>query len=405
MKEALIFETVRTAKASSEEDGGLTSIKPIELLSPLVETILTSKNLAKSSINELIIGCATQRQEQGCTLALALCSSLGLDKHTASSMISKGRASAFEAIEVTALKTIGTKAKLGLAVTVHSSSRHSDMLVENMLLDDPKLYRQMSYIPLNLAADSLATMRGFSRRDLDQYALLSHQKASKAYQNGYFKRSLKSLRDNLDQPLLSYDELVKQNISMEDLAKVRPFYQIADPSTLAKAYDYFDCLDKIHHFHHGGNSAPDADAAATVLIGNKAAMKEYGLQARAKIRSLSFSGQKEEHPFSAQKSAVELALQEAKLEIGDIDLFEVDEAYAALALNFIDQFEINAEVINVNGGSIATGEANGTTAIFMLTHLLDELERREARLGLITQYIEHNQVQCLIIERLGDENL
>jgi acetyl-CoA C-acetyltransferase len=402
MKNLYIFDSIRTARTSPTVEGGLSRFKPLDIMRPLINYLLSSKTLSKNSVDDLIIGSCTQIELQGSHFAAALRHVSGLSPRCQSTMLSNGRASAFSSLQAAMAKVGSNQANLCLVGSLQSSSHQAQVLENNLLLEDPSLYQQINYIPLSLAADCLSTLKGYSRRDLDQYAFDSHQKANQSFVSGKAKQSLIILRNSFGQAVASYDELVKENITMEDLAKNSPFYELPNSQSPLRAYREFEDLNKLIHLHHKGNSTRNVDAASLTLLGSQEAIKEHGLVPRARIRSIametSTANDKQHFPFSALQNATNKALQHSNLTIEDVELFEVDESYAAFALNYIDHFNLDLQKVNVNGGSLATGEARGTTAHFMMTSLIDELERRKKRIGLLTHLDEYNQAYCLVIE-------
>ncbi len=402
MKDIYIIDTLRSPKASTEEEGGLISLKPVDILVPLLKHSISTNSLSTDAVEEIIIGCASQVELQGSQLANAARALSGLSPLCKSVMVNGGRVSSFNSLEVASAKIASQQTSLCIVGAINAQTKQHAYMFNNMLQDDPALYRKLNYIPLQLAADCLATLKNFTRRDLDQYAFNSHKKANAAYLEGKLKKSLLTLRDSLNRPIASYDELIKENLTMEELADNRPFYERESYDLLNKTYKSILQLNSINHLHHADNSAKGADGASIFLLGSKEAATENGLIPQARIRSVSFATPSGNDLFSAQKNATLKALASARLEIEDIELFEIDESFSALALNFIDQFRLNPEKVNVNGGSIATGEAYGTEALFMISSLVDELQRSQKRLGLITLYGELDSAYCMIIELCGE---
>ncbi len=266
---------------------------------------------------------------------------------------------------------------------------------------DPETNSQTAFVPQGIGADLIATLEGFSREDLDNYAVQSQQRAANAREHGYFAASLVPVKDTLGQTLLAQDEFIKPNTTLEGLAGLKPaFEQMGSMGFDQVAIARYPQLERIVHVHHAGNSSGIVDGAAAVLIGSEAAGREHGLTPRARIVATALSGADPTIMLTGPMPATRKALAKANLTIDQIDLFEGNEAFAAVVLRFMKEMRVPLEKVNVNGGAIALGHPLGATGAMILGTLIDELHRRQLRYGLATLCVGGGMGIATIVERI-----
>lgn len=403
MKDCFIYDCVRSPRGKGKDSGSLHTIKPIELGGQILQAILQRKNIPSTAIEDVILGNATSLGEQGGSFAKACALHAGFSHTVPGLTINRACASSLEALNLSASKVMCGQNQLLIASGVESMSRVPLGLDGGPLIIDPEVSIKNQFIPQGVAADLLASLKRYSRRDLDQWAVVSHKRASMAQDRGAFKNSLHAIKDKLANSQLSYDELVRVSTSMESLANLNPsFKELGSQIGFDhRALSRYPELEKINHLHHPGNSSPFADGAGAILVGNARMAKKYNLKALAKIRAFATSSSDPTVMFKGMNNATQLALKQAGLDIEDIDLFEVNETFSAVVLNTIDEFNLDPEIVNVNGGAIAFGHPLGATGVMLVTSAIDELIARDQRLALITMGTFAGMGVTTIIERIA----
>jgi len=401
MRDAYIFDAVRTPRGLGKKKGSLYEVSPIELLMTVFKALEERNRLDTSQIEDVILGCATPIGEQGADIARIAALYAGWGVKIAGVTLNRFCASGLEACNLCAVKIMAGIEDLVVAGGVESMSRVPMGSDGGAWYQDPKVNNAISFIPQGISADLIATLEGFTREDVDQFALMSHQKAAHATREGYFKHSMIPVRDINGIILLGYDELIREDASLEAMAGLNPSFVIPgqmgfDDTALRK----YPKLEKINHVHHAGNSSGIVDGAAVLLIGSEEKGKELGLKPRAKFKSMAVVGEEPTIMLTGPIPASRKALKKAGMTINDIDLFEVNEAFASVVLKTVKDLDIDQEKVNVNGGAIAMGHPLGITGGMLLNILLDELERRDKQTGLCTLCVGGGMGIATIIERV-----
>lgn len=402
MEDVFIFDAIRTPRGKGKPEGHHHTIRPVQLGAHVLKEIIKRQKIPSSAVEDILFGCVTQIGEQGGCLAKA--SALEAEfSHTVSGVtINRFCASGLEAVNLAAARIKCAQEELLIAGGVESMSRVPMGSDGGALMMDPTTAHISNYIPQGVSADLIANLNRYGRRDLDQWAVRSHQRASIAQDGGFFKNSIVPVKSPLDQSYLAYDEMVRSSTNMENLAKLKPsFARFGNEYGFnQRALKKYPQLEFIEHFHHPGNSSSIVDGASAVLMGSQIVAKKYGLKPRAKIRAWANVGTEPTIMLTGPAPASLKALQKADLSLEDIDLFEINEAFASVVLKYMDDLQIPEEKINVNGGAIALGHPLGATGAMLLGTALDELERRDKRLALITLCIGGGMGIATIIERV-----
>ncbi len=401
MIDAVIFDAVRTPRGKGKQNGSLYEVKPIQLLQTVLEAIRKRNELDTKNINDLFVGCATPTGDQGANIAKAALLYSGWDQSVPGMQINRFCASGLESVNLAAMKIRAGWGNLVLAGGVESMSRVPMNSDGGAMLYDPSVISQTGHIPQGVSADLIASIEGITRDEVDAFALSSQQRAFHAQSNGYFDSSIIPVYDQNGLLILSRDEYIRPDCSLDGLGALNPSFEtIGKMGYDAVGQGKYPFLDHVHHVHTAGNSSGIVDGASLVLLGTKKKGKELGLKPRARILSavtvsveptLMLTG-----PTPASKKALEYAGMESK----DIDLWEMNEAFAAPVLKFQKDMGIDPDKLNVNGGAIALGHPLGATGAMLLGTLLDELERRNLSTGLVTMCIGGGMGISTVIERI-----
>ena len=400
--EALIFDTVRTPRGKGKRDGSLYDIKALDLLTTVFKAVKDRNNLDTSYVEDAIIGCVTQLGEQSGDVAKTAAIAAGYDNDVAGVTLNRFCGSGLESVNQAAAYVMSGQVDLLVAGGLESMSRHQMGSDGSGLLTDPSMITGHLIVPQGISADLICSLYGYSREDLDRFAVASHQRAVIAQANGYFDRSIIPVIDINGQLVLDRDETVRPETTMESLARLKPVFEMAGvqagfDSIAIQAYPE---LETMHHFHHAGNSSGIVDGASLALIGNAEVGQKLGLKPRARIRSFGVIGAEPTIMLVGPAPATRKALKKAGMNISDIDLFEINEAFAVVPLHFMEELNIPHEKVNVNGGAIALGHPLGATGCMLLGTVLDELERTDKTTGLITLCIGGGMGIATIIERI-----
>lgn len=397
---AYIFDAIRTPRGKGKKGGALYTVKPITLVANLLNELKQRHDLDTSQVEDIVLGCVTPVGDQGGDIAKIAALMADWSEVTAGVQTNRFCASGLDAINIAAAKVIAGFEDLVVAGGVESMSRVPMASDGGAMAMDPQTNAAIDFIPQGVSADLLATMEGFSREDVDAFALASQQKAANAWKNGYFDKSIVPVKDQNGIVLLEKDELVRDT-SMEALGGLNAAFQMmgemAFDATAMRKYSEFE---EINHVHSGGNSSGIVDGAAVVLIGSKEKGEELGLKPRGRIVASALTSVDPTLMLTGPTPATEKVLKKAGLSVDDIDLFEVNEAFAAVVMRFQKDLNIPEEKINVNGGAIAMGHPLGATGAMILGTCLDELERRDQRYGLCTLCVAGGMGIATIIERV-----
>jgi acetyl-CoA C-acetyltransferase len=404
MPDAFIFDAIRTPRGRGRAGGGLAGVKPVHLLTGLLRELPRRAGLDPAAVEDVILGCVTPVGEQGANIARAAVLAAGWDERVPGVQLNRFCASGLEAVNLAAAMVRSGWEQLVLAGGVESMSRVPMGSDGGALIDDPEISQAVGFVPQGIGADLLATLDGFSRAELDAFAVESQRRAAAARAAGRFARSLVPVRDPGGQVLLAEDEHIRPDTTLETLAKLPPaFAQLGAAGFDAVALRRYPHLTRIEHLHTAGNSSGIVDGAALVLVGSAARGRALGLTPRARIVSAAVVGSEPTIMLTGPAPAARLALERAGLGFDDIDLFEINEAFAAVVLHFQRETGVDLERINVNGGAIALGHPLGATGAMILGALLDELERRGGRYGLAALCVGGGMGIATIIERCAGE--
>jgi len=399
MSEAYIYDAIRTPRGKGKKDGSLHSVKPISLLTGLMGELQQRHQLDTALVDDVVLGCVTPVGEQGADIAKIAALAAGWDWKVAGVQLNRFCASGLEAVNLAAQKVRSGWEDLVVAGGVESMSRVPMGSDGGAWTQDPETSLKTSFVPQGIGADLIATLDGYHREQLDAFALRSQQKAAAARAAGRF-RSIVPVRDQNGVTILAEDEFIKPNTTMDALYNLQPaFAALGQMGFDSVALRLYPQLNKIEHLHTAGSSSGIVDGAALALVGSKAAGARIGLQPRARIVAAAVTGSEPAIMLAGPAPAARKALKQAGLSINDIDLFEVNEAFASVVLRFINELQVPEDKVNVNGGAIALGHPLGATGCMLLGTLLDELEARSLRRGMVTMCVGGGMGIATIIER------
>lgn len=400
-KSAYIYDVLRTPRGRGKKGGALHEIKPIDLLLGCMNALEKRNNLHIPLIDDFIVGCATPISEQGGNIAKAALLYAGWDDHIPGMQINRFCASSLDAVNLATTKILSGWENCAVVGGVESMSRVPMGNDRGALLFDSAVNAKVKYIPQGVSADLIATIEDLSRESLDEYALQSHTKAAFATEKGYFSTSVVPVYDMNGLVILDKDELVRTDSSLEALAQLpAAFTDLGALGFDTMALLKYPHLEYIQHHHTAGNSSGIVDGASLALIGNEDIGKQMEIKPRARIRMGAVSGSEPTAMLQGAIPAARKVLKLAGMQIEDIDLFEVNEAFAAPVLQFQRTMGINPNIINVNGGAIAMGHPLGATGVMLLGSLLDELERRDLQTGMVAMCVGGGMGIATIIERV-----
>ena len=401
MTEAYVFEALRTPRGKGKKDGSLHEVKPITLLTGLLTELQARQGFDTAAVDDVVMGIVSPVGEQGSVLPKVAAIKAGWAFTTAGVQINRFCASGLEAVNLAAQKVRSGWEDLVVAGGVESMSRVPIGADGGAWAQDPETNSATLFVPQGIGADLIATLDGFTREDVDAFALESQRRATAARAAGYFKQSVVPVRDALGLVILEEDEFIKPQTTMEALAGLKPsFAQLGAMGFDGVALQRYPQVERIHHVHHAGNASGIVDGAAAVLIGNEAAAKSQHLTPRARIVATAVSGADPTIMLTGPVPATKKALARAGMTIDQIDLFEVNEAFAAVPMRFMRELGVPHEKVNVNGGAIALGHPLGATGAMLLGTLIDELHRRQLRYGLITLCVGGGMGIATIVERV-----
>ena len=402
MSYAYIYDAIRTPRGIGKKTGALHQISPIKLASKTLKKLKERNHLDTSLVDDVILGCVHPVFEQGSDIARVAVLDAEYNQSVPGTQVDRFCASGLEACNIAASQIMSGQSDLTIGGGVESMSRVPLGSAGGAWMTDPSVAFKTYFVPQGISADLLATKYNYSRDDVDLYAFNSQKKAGFAWEKKYFKKSVFEILDQNDDLILNHDELIRKDTSMQTLGSLKPsFEKIGNEFGLDKiAIMKYPENSYINHVHHAGNSSGIVDGAAAVLIGNKEIGKKLGIKPRAKIKAFSSVGTEPTIMLTGPEYATKKVLKRAKMGVSDIDLFEVNEAFAAVVLRYIEAINIKNEIVNVNGGAIAMGHPLGATGAMLLGTLLDELERRELSTGLITLCVGAGMGTATIIERV-----
>ncbi|MEO5661705.1 MAG: acetyl-CoA C-acetyltransferase [Nocardioides sp.] len=400
MAEAFIYDHIRTPRGRGKSSGSLHEVKPVDLVVGLLDEIKTrNPGLDPARIDDVVLGVVSPIGDQGGDIAKTAALKAGYPDTVAGVQLNRFCASGLEAVNQAASRVRGGFEDLILAGGVEAMSRVAMGSDGGAWAMDPRTALDTHFVPQGIGADLIATVEGWSRDDVDTYAAESQARAAKAQANGFFDNSVIPVRDLNGLTVLERDEFIRPGTTAESLAGLKPSFAFhGDLGFDDVALQKYHWIEKINHVHHAGNSSGIVDGAAIMAIGSEQVGSDLGLTPRARVIATAVSGADPTIMLTGPAPAARKALAKAGLSVEDIDLFEINEAFAAVAMRFMRDMGINDEITNVNGGAIAMGHPLGATGAMILGTLVDELERRDLRRGLATLCVGGGMGIATIVE-------
>ncbi|WP_264210081.1 acetyl-CoA C-acetyltransferase [Leisingera thetidis] len=403
MTEAYIYDALRTPRGKGRKDGALHEVTSVRLSALTLNAIKERNGLEGHAVEDVIWGNVTQVMEQGGCLARSAVLASDLDERIPGLAINRFCASGMEAVNLAANQVKGGAGDGYIAGGVEMMGRVAMGSDGAAIAVDPTLAMETYFVPQGISADIIATEYGFTRDQADALAMESQRRAAKAWEEKRFDKSVITVRDQNGLPILEHDEYMRPGTDMQALGSLNPAFQMMGeqmPGFDKVAMLKYPHLERINHIHHAGNSSGIVDGAAALLIGNRAFGERHGLTPRARIKATAKIGTDPTIMLTGPVPVTEKILADNGMNIGDIDLFEVNEAFASVVLRFQQAFDVDPELVNVNGGSIAMGHPLGATGAIIIGTLLDELERQDKQCGLATLCIASGMGAATIIERV-----
>lgn len=402
MADAFIYDAVRTPRGRGKSDGSLHDVQPIQLLTSILRELRDRNQLDTSLVDDVITGCVTPIGEQGADIARTAALEAGYAESVAGVQLNRFCSSGLEAINMASAYVMSGQVDAIVAGGVESMSRVPMGSDGGALFMNPQIVARHNIVPQGISADLIATKYGYSRSDVDTFAAESYRRAVEAQAENRFHKTLMPIKDELGVTLLDRDEGVRPGTTAESLGKLKPAFEVMGQMGLdALALLKYAQYDKINHVHHAGNSSQIVDGAAGVLIGNKGFGEKTGLKPRARIKAFAVMGSEPTIMLTGPIPATRKVLKRAGMTINDIDLFEVNEAFAAVPLLFMDELGVDHSCLNVNGGSIALGHPLGATGAMLTATLIDELERSDKQFGLVTLCVGGGMGIATFFERMN----
>ena len=397
---AYIYDAIRTPRSKGKRDGSLHEVKPIDLGAGLLNALQERNELDTSYVDDVIMGCVTPIGEQGSDVAKMIVQNAGWDESVAGVQLNRFCASGLEAVNTGAQKVASGWENMVVAGGVECMSRVPMGSDGGAWFQDAAFAIDTSVVPQGIGADTIATLDGYSREDVDAFALESQRRASQARDRGYFDRSVVPVKDVNGLTILEQDDFIKPETTMEGLRNLRAsFEQMGSMGYDDIVVKKYNTLDRIDHVHTAGNSSGIVDGASAVLIGNEKAGKDLGLTPRARIVAGSILARDPIIMLAAPGPSAKKCLRTAGLAASDIDLWEINEAFASVAMRYMRDLDIDPAITNVNGGAIAMGHPLGATGAMLLSTMLDELERRKLKRGMLSLCVGGGMGISCIIER------
>ncbi|MGV6807005.1 MAG: acetyl-CoA C-acetyltransferase [bacterium] len=398
---AYIFDAVRTPRSKGKKDGSLHEVKPVDLGASVLKALETRNNLDTTYVDDVVFGCVTPVGEQGSDIAKMVVMNADWDESIPGVQVDRFCASGLEAVNLAAQKVASGWEDLVVAGGVECMSRVPMGMNGGVMGTDPAFSFKTGFAPQGIGADTIATLEGYSREDVDAFAVESQKRAAHARDNGYFDGSVIAVKDLNGFTILDRDDFIKPETTMEGLAALKPSFEMMgsvgfDDIVLQK----YNTLTKINHVHTPGNSSGIVDGSAAVMIGSEKAGKDLGLTPRGRIVATAVLATDPTIMLVGPGPAAKRCLDKAGLTASDIDLWEINEAFASVALRYMKDLDISHEITNVNGGAIAMGHPLGATGAMLVSTVLDELERRSLKRGMISLCIGGGMGISTIIERV-----
>lgn len=402
MTDAFIYDHVRTPRGRGKTSGALHEVTPIDLATQVLASLRERNELDTSRIDDVVFGCVSPVGEQGSCIARTAVLNAGYDQNVPGKQLNRFCASGLEAVNTAAAQIMAGQSDMTIGGGVECMSRVPMGSDSGAMHADPAVAYKTYFAPQGIGADLIATKYGFSREDVDAYSVESQKRAAHAWDNGYFSKSIAPVKDRIGRTLLDRDEHLRPGTSMDDLAGLKPaFATIGEQAGFdAVALQKYPEVEFIEHVHTGGNSSGIVDGSAAVLLGSKEAGKALGLKPRARIRGFASIGTDPTIMLTGPAPSAEKVLKRCGMTKKDIDLFELNEAFASVVLRYMQKLELDHERLNVNGGAIAMGHPLGATGAMILGTVLDELERRDLNTALVNLCVGGGMGTATIIERV-----
>ncbi len=401
MTECFVYDTVRTPRGKGKKDGALHEVTALSLATQVLEAVRDRNKLDTGIVDDVVLGCVDPVGEQGSNIARIAVLNADYAETVAGVQINRFCASGLEACNMAAAQVMSGQSDMTIGGGVESMSRVGMGASGGAWASDPSIAIKSYFSPQGIGADLIATLDGFSRDDVDAYAVESQKRASNAWKNGFFKKSVVPVKDVIGQTILDRDEHMRPDATMQSLASLKAsFAQMGDFCFDDVAKQRYPQVEVLNHVHHAGNSSGIVDGAAAVLLGNKEAGKRTGIKPRARIRAFASIGSEPSIMLTGPALVTQKVLKRAGMKTTDIDLFELNEAFASVVLRFMKVLDIPHDKVNVNGGAIAMGHPLGATGAMILGTVLDELERRNLSTALVTLCVGAGMGTATIIERI-----
>jgi acetyl-CoA C-acetyltransferase len=400
--DAFIFDAVRTPRGKGKKDGALHGVTPLRLAETALRAIVERNGMDSALIDDVVLGCVEPVGEQGACIGRIAALAADYAESVAGVQINRFCASGLEACNMAAAQVMSGQSDMVVGGGVEAMSRVPMGASGWAWPVDPQIAQKTYFVPQGISADAIATLWNYSRRDVDAYAVESQQRAHRAWEAGHFNGSVVPVLDRNGLTILARDELVRPETTLDSLGALKPAFadmgsQFGFDAVIGQRYPQ---IEQMQHVHHAGNSSGIVDGAAAVLFGTREAGARAGMKPRARIRSFASVGSEPSIMLTGPSYAAEKALKRAGMSAADIDLWELNEAFASVVLRFMEALSIPHDKINVNGGAIAMGHPLGATGAMILGTMLDELERRGLKTGLITLCVGAGMGTATIIERI-----
>ena len=401
MADAYIFDAVRTPRGKGKKDGALHEITALSLASQVLQGLRDRNNLDTSKVDDVILGCVSPVGEQGADIARTAVLTAGYAESTAGVQVNRFCASGLEACNMAAAKVMTGEADMAIGGGVESMSRVPMASDGGAWPTDPSSAFPSFFVPQGISADLIASLYGFSRDDVDAYAVESQKRAAKAWAEGRFSRSILPVRDQMGAIILDHDEHMRPDATMQSLASLNPSFampgEMAFDAVIQQRYPE---VERVNHVHHAGNSSGIVDGSAGVLFGTKEMGEALGLKPRARVKGMASIGSEPSIMLTGPALVTEKLLKKLGMKPSDIDLYELNEAFASVVLRMMQALDIPHDKMNVNGGSIAFGHPLGATGAMILGIALDELERSDKETALVTLCVGAGMGTATVIERV-----
>ncbi len=401
MNEAYIYDAVRTPRGKGKASGALHEITALSLATQALEAVRERNELDTSHVDDVVLGCVSPVGEQGADIARIAVLNANYAETTAGVQIDRFCASGLEACNMAAAKVMTGEADMAIGGGIESMSRVPMGASGGAWPTDPQVALKTYFSPQGVGADTIATKWGFSRDDVDAFAVESQKRAAQAWTEGRFSKSIVAVKDQMGGIRLDHDEHMRPDATMQSLASLNPAFEGLGAMGFDEVIKLrYPELEKINHVHHAGNSSGIVDGAAAVLFGSKEMGERLGLKPRARVRSMASIGSEPGIMLTGPTAVTLKALKKAGMEVGDIDLYELNEAFASVVLLMMQNLDISHDKMNVNGGAIAMGHPLGATGAMLLGTMVDELERADKQTALVTLCVGAGMGTATIIERV-----